>query len=678
MPSGAEGPGGADETSPTGQVPAVTGTLVTATGTGTTARPVTEPRPDAVPATPAMVRLRPGTAVGWRRADVLWAAAAFCCYAFLAVGVFWHIWTGHPTTETIGGADSYMDSWFLAFVAQAVVHGHNPFFTVFGNYPYGIDVLDQSSQPFLGLVGTPVTLVFGALATFNLWVTAGLALSAMSAYALARRFVRWHPAAFLAGLVYGFSPYAIVQAADGHLNISFVAVPPLVFLVLHDALVARRDRWVRNGFLLAVLLVVQFFISDEVLITTVVVGTVAVVVGALVGHRAVRTALPGAAKALVLGAVVTAAALALPVRAALRGPGHIVGPIQPVAEAYRADLLGPLLPTQMERWAPSGWVQVAMHFAGSSGENGSYLGFPLVALLALGVVWLWRDRVVRVLAITGLVAFVLSLGGALTVTGEPAIGRNGNAVGRLPLPEALLHDLGPLRSLIPVRISLYVALAAGVLAAVVLDRLRTGLAIRWSTGGTGSRAVAFRRVRWARRLAGGTAVVAGLVVLGPLVPVAPFASAAPVGIPAYFTRSHAEIGGRDTVGLVYPYPSEKFAQAEAWQAYAGLPFEMPGGYFLVPGPSGAVSDTPVMAYTRTTQVGLALTELWAGKPQPETPTWRTNLRSELATWHVRTVVAVPQDGADPAGALAYLEWLLGPPSARQGGTVDWYGLRWGR
>ncbi len=65
-----------------------------------------------------------------------WATAASCPYAFLAVGVIWHIWTGHPTTETIGGADSSMDSWSPAFVAHAVVHGRNPSFTVHGNWPF--------------------------------------------------------------------------------------------------------------------------------------------------------------------------------------------------------------------------------------------------------------------------------------------------------------------------------------------------------------------------------------------------------------------------------------------------------------------------------------------------------------------------------------------------------------
>ncbi|MGH9087368.1 MAG: hypothetical protein ACRDYZ_04545, partial [Acidimicrobiales bacterium] len=189
------------------------------------------------------------------------------------------------------------------------------------------------------------------------------------------------------------------------------------------------------------------------------------------------------------------------------------------------------------------------------------------------------------------------------------------------------------------------------------------------------RAIRWAAVRWRRRLAGGGVALLGLAVLVPLVPVAPFTAAVPVGLPAYFTHSHPQVPA-GSVALVYPYPSEAFPQAEAWQAAAGLPFEMPGGYFLVPGSTGAVSFSPVLSYARTSQLGLVLTELWQGKSEPETATVRSDLRGELAAWHVRTVVAVPQDGPDPPAALDYLEWLLGKPSATQGGTVDWYRLHW--
>ncbi|MGH9067964.1 MAG: hypothetical protein ACRD0J_10815, partial [Acidimicrobiales bacterium] len=53
---------------------------------------------------------------------------------------------------------------------------------------------------------------------------------------------------------------------------------------------------------------------------------------------------------------------------------------------------------------------------------------------------------------------------------------------------------------------------------------------------------------------------------------------------------------------------------------------------------------------------------------------RSTLRSELASWHVRSVVAQPV-GHDPVGFLA---WLIGrPPDAQTGGMVEWYGVSWG-
>ena len=66
-------------------------------------------------------------------------------------------------------------------------------------------------------------------------------------------------------------------------------------------------------------------------------GWGAAVAAAIAGHRQVRSALPDTARALGLAGVAGVAVLAYPIWAALRGPGHIVGPIQPVAEAYRGD-----------------------------------------------------------------------------------------------------------------------------------------------------------------------------------------------------------------------------------------------------------------------------------------------------------------------------------------------------
>ena len=57
---------------------------------------------------------------------------------------------------------------------------------------------------------------------------------------LLRRWVRREPAAFVGGLVYGFSPFVITELALTQLNIAFLAIPPLVVLLLDELLVRQE------------------------------------------------------------------------------------------------------------------------------------------------------------------------------------------------------------------------------------------------------------------------------------------------------------------------------------------------------------------------------------------------------------------------------------------------------
>ena len=95
-------------------------------------------------------------------------------------------------------------------------------------------------MPLLGVLGAPVTLACGAFGTTTLLFTLAFPVSALSAYALISRWVRWRPAAFAGGLLYGFSPYLVAQGGS-HLNQVFVPLPPLIFLVLDEVASADRE-----------------------------------------------------------------------------------------------------------------------------------------------------------------------------------------------------------------------------------------------------------------------------------------------------------------------------------------------------------------------------------------------------------------------------------------------------
>ncbi|HUI02984.1 MAG TPA: hypothetical protein VLZ77_05550, partial [Acidimicrobiales bacterium] len=347
--------------------------------------------------------------------------------------------------------------------------------------------------------------------------------------------------------------------------------------------------------------------------------------------------------------------LAWPAWFLARGPGHINGPVQTVAQAYRADLLGLVVPDGRQQLHVNSWVTMANHFASSTAENGSYLGLPLVVLLGLGLWWRRRNAAVVVTTVSAAGAFVLSLGGALTVRGLPALSPGGAARGDVALPQALLYKLPLLENMIPARVALLVALMVAVAGGVLLDELHARLGAR----------------RHGRRLAAGLPAVAAALALFPLLPAGLEGSVADHQTPPYFTSAMAQIPP-GTVALVFPFPSGTFPQPVLWQAEAHFRFAMPGGSYFVPqGPAGHVAFSPALAYTRDSLTARVLTRVAQGSPPPRRPALRSSLVAQWRAWHVGTVVAVPQDSADPAGSVAFLRWVLGTPATNTGGVAIW-------
>jgi hypothetical protein len=588
-------------------------------------------------------------------------------YLALAVGVYWNVWTTHPTTVSQPGGDQFSNMWFLQWLPFALGHGHNPFFSDFANYPFGVNILVNTSSLFLGMLVSPVTVLWGPVASFNTMSTLALAASACAGYLFVREWTTWRPAAFAGGLLYGFGPYAMAQSNGGHTNLTFVVFPPLILLVVSRIVLVQRGRAAAWGIALGLLLTAQFFVSTEVLASTIVLTLIGLLVVAIAGRRSVRAHLRFALEAGAFALGVAVVLLAYPVWFVLAGPGHISGPIQLVPQGYRADLAGAVLPDSLQRFAPPSLARIAADFSNSPIENGSYLGITLLVVLLIGSVVLWRrSSVVRVACILGLSAFVVSLGAGLVVTGAPA----GRATG-FPLPEWLFTKLPLLANTIPARYALFVELFAALLLGVILDRLRRRLRT--------SRAGAHRRHgRSARAVRTGAALVPGLVAafaLVPLWPAVPFDAVGPIGTPPYFTSPAIARIPEGSVAVVYPYSSSPTPDPQGWQAVASMHFRMPGGYFLVPGPDGKIAFSPPLGYTRDNLVAQVLYRLWKGDPPALTPALRGLFLAQLADWQAKSLVAVPGRGEDPTAAIAYLTSLFGrPPRPEGGGTFGWYGL----
>jgi hypothetical protein len=304
------------------------------------------------------------------------------------------------------------------------------------------------------------------------------------------------------------------------------------------------------------------------------------------------------------------------------------------------------------RLAPGSFVAMANRFGGNWFENGSYLGITLLLVLGAGLAVLRRRRAAWVVAVFGVVAFVLSLGQKLVVRGAPAVLANGSPSGHLPLPWAALGHLPLLGNVLPVRFSLYVAMAAAFLLALILDALH-------------------RRAGRSRSAATLVPALVAAIALVPLIPAVPYANVAPTPTSTYFASPLADQLPAGQVALIYPYPSADAPAGLLWQTEADMRFATPGGYFLVPvGPKDLLASSPFAYNVYPTVLGDALSALYFGQPVPKDAASRAQMRAELLAWRARTVVAVPPRGT-ARRVVAYLTWILGRGPHREADAYVW-------
>jgi hypothetical protein len=500
-------------------------------------------------------------------AEVALAGAAYLLLACLAYGRVGPLDARHLAGCACG--DPVQQTWFLTWMPFAVLHGLNPFVTTYLNPPAGANLAINTSMPLLGLLGMPVTLLAGPVATYNLLLRLGLALSGMSMFGVLRRYTSWWPAAFGGGLLFAFSAYMAGQERR-HLFLVFLPLVPLFIPLLDDWLVSLRRSPLRSGLLIGLVAGLQYLISPEILLTCALFAAIGLIFLALRHWSAVRQRLGVLARGLVAAVPVFLLTAGYAVWMLLAGPHRPAGPLHPLADLarYHGDLLATLLPTSNQLLAPGGLSRLGNGLlAGRLVENGFYLGLPLVVLLAYLAIRCRRTGIVAVSVVVGLAAFVLSLGAKLTLNGKVLLS---------PMPFSVLMHVPVLQNLEAARLSLFIQLAAAIVLGVGLDRVRTG----------GWRADAAPGEPRSAGLARPLAVAAvGLVALVPLLPALPFGSA-PTSTPVLFTSRAANVLPAGTVALTFPFDRAPHNDAMLWQSVSGMRFRIVGGDAFVPGPDG--------------------------------------------------------------------------------------------
>ena len=158
----------------------------------------------------------------------------------IALYLTWHLLGGLGQRMIAGNPDDVrLFEWYLEHGPQAVLHGRDPLYFATMNAPAGVNGMWNTSLLFPALLLSPVTLLAGPLAAYNVAFIAGLAAGPVCAFPLMRRFATRDWAAAAGALAFGFSP-AVLAAGLGHLNLALTALMPVMMVTVYDLATGRR------------------------------------------------------------------------------------------------------------------------------------------------------------------------------------------------------------------------------------------------------------------------------------------------------------------------------------------------------------------------------------------------------------------------------------------------------
>ncbi len=569
----------------------------------------------------------------WRARSVVWPLGVLVANLAFAVWLFWSTWQ-HPASSWIGDDhDPHIMIWALGWTPHNLgMLPRHPLITDYIMYPAGVNLMWNVSVIFPALLLWPVTAVFGPVVTYNVLSTVALAVSSWTAYLVVRRYASSEFIAFVAGMLYGFSPYMILQSL-GHTHVTIGVFPPLVWLLLDELLVRRRWSPAVIGALLGVAAAAQLLTSTEVLATTVLVAGIGVVLLAFLNPTQVRQVLSRAAVGSAVALVSFLVLAAYPLKNLLFGPQRVSG-ILNVPDIYVADLLSFIVPPGYRIFSALRTWPITTHFTGSGVETGGvYLGVTGLAVMIVALVVGWRWSIVRFAGLLTLAVMILSMGAILHINGW---------VTGLSLPWRVVRRLPLIASALPARLALFQWLGLAVLLGVV-----------------GSRFVAA-----GRRGALGVAVAA-VVMIVPLFPTPPMMSTSATA-PAFFGNG-GEVNRipQGSVALIVPFSNQDSSTAMYWQALSNYRFRMPEGEAYVPGPSLSPPAS---------QVQTDLVELEAGtyRPRPASVE-REQARINLRQWKIDTIVVGPTPHED--AVVGYFTRVTARRPEYAEGVYVWWNVR---
>ena len=342
-------------------------------------------------------------------------ALALGCYLFVWIIGYALPLVVHARTVQLNQSsqDPNFYVWSLRWWPYAVAHGVNPMYTRQVGAPHGFNLAWTTTVPPLALLASPLTLLLGAVTSFNLLAAIAPPVSAWAAFIACRRLTGRFWAALLAGACYGFSAYEINHTAAGQLNLTWNVLPPLmVYLVLLWRDGKLKPPWFVG--LMGLLLLTQLFMFLETFFELTVLLAIGLPVAFALAGRSGRAAVLrlGQLLALAYGAALLVASPYLLYSLNHYPRGFTRSP------AYTGLALANLIVPRVDREFGIGWL-LRYGVTLPTYAYADYIGIPALLIIVAVAIWTWSSRITRYLVVMFAVIVALAVGPVFAIGGTP-------------------------------------------------------------------------------------------------------------------------------------------------------------------------------------------------------------------------------------------------------------------
>ena len=381
--------------------------VTAATITASAAAPARAPAP---PARPAWRRLARSAGRALASGPLGPHLALLACYTAAGIAVTWPRATWLVEGKLPATRDGGVYVWDFWWMAHAVEHLSNPWFTRSIVAPAGVQLGYHALMPLEGVLMLPVTLLFGPSASYNLLSILMPGLMCYAAYRVARLWVPTQTGAVFAGAFFGLSS---IMAWHAWYQLNLAAGAVFLPLALEAAVRLRRRPGRKQAVILGVVLGASLLTDQESFVLVLIVVLAALVPWLV--SPAWRQRLAAAVTAAVVFLLVASPQIAAMVAQTLAGGGRI--PAGTVATDYvYSGTEFPAVFGVSPRAVRLGltWLK-PISYRGPLLDGVLTFGLVLSVLAVAGLVVSWRRRSAWKLALLWLASAALALGSVLKI-----------------------------------------------------------------------------------------------------------------------------------------------------------------------------------------------------------------------------------------------------------------------